>query len=359
MSNFQQTSPSEVLDFGPTQSNQRDVLLPEAICFGSTSSGGIVASAMSKHALLYAAQQPKLVRQKDIRSTHVQFYRPIFPAKGPVTMIVREISVGRAFSTLRVETFQGGMTKIAASSDILITDLSNSGPSHSTGWDLHPPPTPVTISKLALEEDPNWASFHLAFNLRLPIRGFCYTKAYLPTVPPQHITYTESWVTPGWNCPPAGSPDPGVPTPRWTNELIEFLADLNIPIEANFHPNSQDVTGSVLNTLSVAALQHQNRKEGKLEWRKVPLSALGLQTHAESAIQATLSMTTEIKKRLPDEGVEWLYLRGECKSIENGRMDSELVMFDEGMGIVAVSYQVVVLIPSVSKNERKANIEML
>jgi acyl-CoA thioesterase len=65
----------------------------------------------------YAAQKQGLEQQPDLRSVFVQYYRPIFPSRGPVTMTVSETYIGRMWSILRVEAYQGNPAKISASAD--------------------------------------------------------------------------------------------------------------------------------------------------------------------------------------------------------------------------------------------------
>ena len=54
----------------------------------------------------------------------------------------------------------------------------------------------------------------------------------------------------------------------------------------------------------------------------------------------TLLLNLEIKKALPEEGVRWLFVRLEAKKILNGRYDLEVLAFDEGGELVAVSNHV-------------------
>jgi acyl-CoA thioesterase FadM len=75
---------------------------------------------MTKHAVLHAVQNPKTKYHTDIRSAHIQFYRPIFPAKDPnVQVSLREVSIGKGWSTFRVELTQGSTSKVAASADVM------------------------------------------------------------------------------------------------------------------------------------------------------------------------------------------------------------------------------------------------
>lgn len=70
---------------------------------------------MAKYAVKYASKHEKLRSQTDVRSSFVQFYRPIIANK-PVEMQLREVSLGKAWSTLRVEAIQ--LEKVAVSADI-------------------------------------------------------------------------------------------------------------------------------------------------------------------------------------------------------------------------------------------------
>ena len=54
----------------------------------------------------------------------------------------------------------------------------------------------------------------------------------------------------------------------------------------------------------------------------------------------TLSMGLEIKRLLPTDGVKWLYLRARARGILNGRFDTEVLVYDTDMHLVAVSHQV-------------------
>lgn len=54
----------------------------------------------------------------------------------------------------------------------------------------------------------------------------------------------------------------------------------------------------------------------------------------------TLSMSLEVKKLLPSEGVKWLFVRARAKQIKNGRFDAEVTIHNENLELVAVSHQV-------------------
>lgn len=51
-------------------------------------------------------------------------------------------------------------------------------------------------------------------------------------------------------------------------------------------------------------------------------------------------MTLEIKKSLPPEGAKWLFVRAQAKELRNGRMDAEIMIFDQSMALIALSHQI-------------------
>ncbi len=73
-----------------------------------------------------------------------------------------------------------------------------------------------------------------------------------------------------------------------------------------------------------------------------------------------MMMDVEIKKHLPAEGVEWLFVRTVAKEIGDGRMDLEVMVFamfdgEEGrMEMVALSHHVCLVIElGVAKKESR------
>ena len=54
----------------------------------------------------------------------------------------------------------------------------------------------------------------------------------------------------------------------------------------------------------------------------------------------TLLLNLDVKKALPDEGVEWLFARVRAKQIKNGRLDLEVVVLDEEGDVVALSHHI-------------------
>ncbi|PYI11157.1 hypothetical protein BO78DRAFT_163449 [Aspergillus sclerotiicarbonarius CBS 121057] len=348
------TSLSQALDFPLSCTRQISVQLSSDLAVGSVIVGGYAACVMTKYALHYASQQPRLQNQGDLRSAVVQFYRPMFPST-PITMTLREVNVGKGWSTLRIESFQND--KLTTSADIVITNLSIQGITLQTGWHLSPTPHQVDLTRLDTDSDPNWISYHCAFYPGGFRRGHSYAKTFIPRVRPTEITFIEQWIEPGWDCLPQGSrplgTDQGNNNARWTNEMIQFVVDMTLPIQENFLPHEKGKPlpmGSIAATLEFAARQQKARKEGQSTWRA--LSDDGSKEFWAETLNVSLTLSTEIKQKLPPQGVRWLYLRTECKRILNGRMDMEVLVFDERMDLIAISHQVAAIISAKSKIQK-------
>ncbi|TGO26131.1 hypothetical protein BPAE_0065g00050 [Botrytis paeoniae] len=64
----------------------------------------------------------------------------------------------------------------------------------------------------------------------------------------------------------------------------------------------------------------------------------------------------EIKKLLPPGGTMWLFMRAQAKEIKDGRLSMEVMLFDEGMELVALSQQ---LCPIIDLSRAMANKQKL
>ncbi|PFH59144.1 hypothetical protein XA68_12764 [Ophiocordyceps unilateralis] len=350
-------SVTAALDLSAVPVPECSLRLSNDMAFGAVSHGGFVASLMTKYAIKYASEHPKLRLQTDVRSSMAQFYRPVLPSK-PATLKLRESSLGKAWSTLRVDLFQAD--KIAASVDVTICSFSLPSISLPTKWELSPPPRRVDLSKLETESDPDWVSYQPAFYPDGFRRGHAYVRTFIPKDHSTDTASVEQWICPGWDCFPLGSCAAltELDQARWTTEMLQYAADLTLPVQENLFPRkpgSPLPMGSVAAVLEFAAEQKRARKDGRSDWR--PLANDGSKTIMIQTVHVTLNMTTEIKKKLPPEGVRWLYARTEAKSIVNGRLDAQVLLFDERMELVAISNQVNQIIPATQKSTKAENRE--
>jgi hypothetical protein len=119
--------------------------------------------------------------------------------------------------------------------------------------------------------------------------------------------------------------------------MIQFAFEMNVNVHDQF------VTGPTASQTGASGIirhgkaQKKARKEGKPNWREVEDDG---SLKLTDSLNITLTLSTEIKKRLPDEGIRWLYLRTDVKHIENGRLDIGSLLLDHNMDLVAAGHQV-------------------
>jgi hypothetical protein len=243
-----------------------------------------------------------------------------------------------------------------------ISNLSIPGKTLPTNWELCPPAHRVDLARLRTSHDPEWACYHTAFHPDGFRRGMSYVKYYIPRAVPSPVKFVEQWITPGWDCTPSGSRDTATKEATWTNDLIQFAADMSLPLQENLWPppGVDTSVGSIVAHLAFSARQEEARKIGRPNWRDLDndgsLPETGRWLFKHAMINATLSMSTEMKKKLPEDGVRWLYMRTEAKKLEGGRMDMEVLIFDETMDLVAISHQVAWIVTGTEKTEKASNL---
>ena len=192
--------------------------------------------------------------------------------------------------------------------------LAEKGLSLSTDYRLKPAPASADIRKLADDTDPNWHGWtyspdHESF------KAFLHVRFFFPVAGVAHPSISEQWFT------PVRKED------VFTTEMLGFIADHWHRMTENYRSKAPWGTKDVA---SRAARGYSGDVSARND---------GGENHGFYAYP-TLSMSLEIKKLLPAEGVKWLYVRAEAKQIKNGRLDAEIVILDENMELVALSHQV-------------------
>jgi hypothetical protein len=211
-------------------------------------------------------------------------------------------------------------------------------------------------------DHPEWACYHIVFHPDGFRRGIAYVKYRIPREVPSQVNFVEQWVIPGWDCTPNGSRETTTKKAKWTNEVIPFVADMSLSVQENFRPSPDVKTslGSIIATLAFSARQEQARKKGQSNWRELAddghLPDVGPGMFTNAIINVTLSMSTEIKRKLPSDGVQWLYMRTKVKKLEGSRMDMEVLLFDECMDFIAISHQVAWIVTGVEKNLKNSSL---
>jgi len=242
---------------------------------------------------------------------HLDFVRRT--AEGPALFTVQDIKIGRQTSTIHITLSQGGKELVVGTATNM-NIAAESGISLPTAWKLEPSPPPVDLQKLSLDKDQNWglmkdmpfAKFRKAGNK---------VEMYLPRKGQNPRSITEEWIrlSSGEN---------------WTNESLGFLSDMWPSIvESLYHDE---------NPYDLAKSGPKSANPTARFW------------------YPTLVLNLDIKKALPEEGVEWLFARASAKQVKNGRFDLEVVICDAGGELVALSHHCCLMLGA-DRNTNRSN----
>lgn len=271
--------------------------------------GGYITSCFLQVAKTHFSKTLSRQNQPHTITLHLEFVRRT--EVGPATFKVRDVKVGRLTSTVHISLFQNGREEV-------IGYLTNSnipredGPSYDTRWRLDPPPRPLgSTAALAAGSDAEWLE-----QKSMPFSKF--RKAS------QNIRFFF---------PARGQPAPGVADQwmafrngeRFTNASLGMVADMFPQIPESFRARSDPYAVGGAGSAQAAAAAKET---------------------TASFWYPTLLLNLDVKKALPEEGVDWLFVRTRAKQIRNGRYDLEVVVLDEVGDIVALSHHVCMILPA-------------
>ena len=195
------------------------------------------------------------------------------------------------------------------------------GISFDTCWSIMPKPAEASISLLATDSDPRWISYLCPWHPHGHRRPQSYVKFFTP-FQFRDPSFRDSWITPS---------DPSF---AFKSEHLGFVGDMILPILDNFC--GEGGVGSHAACIALGQEQKRNREQGIAEVADAESAA----SFTTPIVSVTLSMNLEIKKRLPSEGVRWLFSRSRARQIQDGRMDVEVILLDEHGRLVALVQQV-------------------
>lgn len=254
-------------------------------------------------------------KQQHVINLHLEFMRRT--AIGRAIFTVKDVKLGSRISnlhlTLAQEDERSGQMVDEVEGYITVSNMaSESGPSFTTGYKILPEPLPVSLPALSKNKDTNYvrrgrdvfadfrrAGQHITMHLiRPPQRPSSFPKAMI-----------DQWIL----FKPRGGKG------RFTNDLLGFVVDI-FPqiIEQYVNP---DLEEALLG-------REMSPEEAKDLIRKTP--------HA-NFWYPTLSLNLDVKKLLPEDGVEWLFVRVQAKKIHEGRFDLQIHVLDEAGDLVALS----------------------
>ncbi|OTA98023.1 hypothetical protein M426DRAFT_326309 [Hypoxylon sp. CI-4A] len=262
-------------------------------CVGSVPHGGVVTSVFLRVAAVHFQSTLAAQNQPHTITLHVEFLRRT--QEGPATLTVRDVKLGRQASTIHITLSQDGREEVVGY--LTHSNLeTEAGLSLKTRWSLHPPPpsTPVDFGALIAGEDPHWVE--LTDKPFPKFRKVTHrARTFLPREGQRVPGIVDEWLR----------LDSGEP---FTNESVGFASDFFSSVVADL-------------------------------WRKenvnIPIPAFWF---------PTLLLNIDFKKSLPPQGVDWLFVRVQTKSVKNGRMDLDVVILDEVGEIVALSHHVALIV---------------
>ncbi|KAI9924137.1 hypothetical protein MW887_007377 [Aspergillus wentii] len=259
-------------------------------------------------------------------------------AVGPAILTVEDTKLGARTSTIHVKLSQPRekKQKFGSSSEeeelevkvagyITVTpSTAEVGVSTNTGWAVYPPTHPgtgpegkVNLGNLSSTgQDGEWT------RQVAPFPDFRRATQQLELFGPDSKA-KKSQVVDQWARFRPGGDQGG----RWSNEAVVFLTDM--------FPMALDGLDSMSAAASgVYAQDTTDKKQLAKFW------------------YPTVTLNIDLTKRMPVEGVEWLYSRVQIKVVRNGRTEIEVAILDEAGETVAFSTQVG-LVVSASRNVGK------
>ncbi|KAH6611703.1 thioesterase-like superfamily-domain-containing protein [Chaetomium sp. MPI-SDFR-AT-0129] len=295
------------------------VNLVDSFCIGTVPNGGYVTSCILRAAALHLAESG----QKDVLNAHVQFLNRT--EIGPAVIIIEDVKLGRQLSTLHATLYQHallpeapwitqGSTRKEVAVYLTMSDLSKAkGVSLPTSFhnslQESLPPRP-DFAALKEDRDSNWVRHRFPGGSPLS-----YARCLQNTV---------------YHDPRGEQPNTAV-LYKWVR-----LA------------SGEKFTAASLGFVSdcwpyVVEAQRPSRKEAEERERRGETLAFRPGT---MFWYPTVVLNIELKKTLPEEGLEWLQMRVQSKQIKDGRFDLEVILLDEHGDLVALSNHVNLILGS-------------
>ncbi|KAF2758479.1 hypothetical protein EJ05DRAFT_510402 [Pseudovirgaria hyperparasitica] len=297
------------------------IKIPSAYTFGPRIFGGAAVAVAHKAVNDYISKNYPDLDQPDVINIQWQFLRYLTPTEACI--FITPVHIGKSASTVRATIQQGGKDAMVGLLNLTNIAQPANGFSFDVPWNINPRPTEVNLSKLSDDADDRWISILTPYNPKGFRKVHSYLKFFVP-VDLEDPSYREQWITPT-------DPD------NWfTNDMLGFVADVSLPILDNYFPGS---TGSQASSVKIGLQQRKNRNAGIAETLDESSGS-----YIAPAMISSQSMNLEIRKRLPQKGVKWLYVRATAKRIMNSRMSMKVEILDEGMELVALAQHLCAII---------------
>lgn len=320
----QTTTFADLCPITSTSSHTYNVEFKEEWLIGTVPNGGYTTCNFLICARTHMQTTHAKLKQPHPINLHLEFLRRV--AVGPATFIVRDVKMGSRITNLHLTLTQNNdpTTSIVEGYIMMSNITSESGLSLPTHYALHPPPVPAHLPTLAAKgEDTHYRK-------RGPEPFPKFRRAVLNTAiylvkPSERPAYFPKSINDQWiRLAPVQNGENRIGSGRWTNDALGFLVDMFPQIvEQYLNP----VVEQAAITVSDEAEMHRIIKE------------VSGSSDSPSAKYwyPTLTLTLNVKKSLPEEGVDWLFVRVQAKAIKEGRFDLDVSVWDEAGEMVAES----------------------
>lgn len=289
-------------------------------CFRAVPNGGYVASCILAAARLHLAP----AGQKDVLNAHFQFLNRT--ETGEAVIIIEDVKLGRKLSTLHAALYQRallseapwitpGSTRKEIVSYLTMADLGEENgislpiPAFALQHPFTPPPTP-DFAALKEDRDPNWVQFKFPRGSPLGYARCLQNCVYYAPKRGQPIrSIIDKWVR-------LASGE------KFTASSLGYVSDCWPYVVEAHRPSKKEA---------------EERRRGGDPLPFAPDARFWY---------PTVVLNLEVKKPLPEEGVEWLQLRIRSKQVKNGRLDLEVLVLDDMGELVALSNHVNLILGS-------------
>lgn len=319
------TTFTDVCPITPISSHQYRVELKDEWCIGTVPNGGYTTSNFLIAARTHMQTTHAKLNQPNPINLHLEFLRRT--DVGPAIFTVRDVKLGSRISNLHLTLTQhDDPSKSIVEGYIMMSNIpSETGLTLDTSYQRLPTPLPADLSLLASQgEDANYKRrgrepFPKFRRAALNVVMYLVKPSARPSTLPKSIG--DQWIrfAPRQNGPNA------LGSGRWTNDALGFLVDL-FPqiIEQYINPVAEQAAVTV---------------DDPDEMRRVIAGITGSETEPKARFwYPTLTLTMNVKKLLPPEGVDFLFVRVKAKKIKEGRFDLDVEVWDEGGDLVCTSY---------------------
>jgi len=295
---------AEATTLSASSSHTYTANFPENWCIGAVPHGGFITSCFLQVASTHFSGTLSERDQPHTISLHLEFVRRT--ETGPAAFTVKDVKLGRMTSTIHITLSQDGREEVLGyiSNSNIETET---GVSFETQWSLDPPPLPVDLKALQAGNDAHWGQRY-----KLPFAQFRKASTNMNFFFPRQGQLSRSIVD-QWISMATGE--------KFTNTTLGFVADM--------FPMIPEVYRGEIDPYSIEA-----------ERSAVDVKADAKQKGWAMFWYPTLLLNLDVKKALPEEGVDWLFVRTRAKQIKNGRYDLEVVIMDEHSELVALSHHV-------------------